>query len=285
MRVRGAGKIGRFAATTLGDLAASWDGRDMALLERAAAALVAARPTAVSLPNAVGFVMRRVRRADGAARKEALAEAARAFVAKAERALDAVAANGAALVPDGGTVLTICHSQGAIRPMVEAARRGKRFSVIAMETRPWRQGLLTVRQLAEGGVHDVSIAVDSAAWLMLAEADLVLVGADTIAQNGDVLNKVGTGGISVLARERGVPMHCCAETFKVHPEARAGADVPIEEREVVEVVKEGEIPSSVRVRNPVFDVTPHENVRSYVTEVGVVSAGELLGAARKQWEW
>lgn len=283
MRVRGAGKIGRHAAQALGS--ATWDGRDMAALEKAAAALVAARPTAVSLPNAVEFVMRRVRRAPHGERARVLREAADEFEQRAEGALDALAKHGAALVPDdGGTVLTICHSQGALRPMIEAARQGKAFRVIAFETRPWRQGHLTVRQLHDAGLKDVSIAVDSAAWMLLQEASLVLCGADTVARNGDVINKIGTGGLAVLARERGVPMYSCFETFKLAPQWQTGDDVPIEERESAEVVKTGEVPEGVRIRNPVFDVTPHALLQGYVTELGVLKASDLWPAAKKAWE-
>jgi ribose 1,5-bisphosphate isomerase len=284
MRVRGAAKIGRHAVAALGQLAraGAWRG-DLATLDSAETALLATRPTAVSLRNAVQFATRRARRAPEAERARALAEAADAFEARAKEALAAIGRHGAALVPDGGRVLTICNSQGALEPMREAWRQGKRFEVVALETRPWRQGLLTVRQLHDAGVP-ASLAVDSAAWLLLKDADLVLVGSDTLAANGDVVNKVGTGGVAVLARERGVPFHCCAETFKVDLRAPTGDDVLIEEREAAEVVKTGEVPEGVRILNPVFDVTPAALVRSHVTELGALKPSDLAPAARKAWE-
>lgn len=278
MRVRGAAKIGRHAARALGELV--WDGRDESI-EAAAATLVAARPTAVSLPNAVGFV---VRGAKQGPRPGSLARAAAEFEARAASALTNIGRNGAGLVKDGSRVLTICNSQGALVPLFEARRAGRRVSVIALETRPWRQGLLTVAQLSKEGI-EASLAVDSAAWPLLAECDIVLTGADSIARNGDVLNKVGTGGLAELAALRGVPLYVCAETFKLHPDAATGADVPIEERETVEVVAPGEIPESVRVRNPVFDVTDHRRVRGYVTELGVLDRDQLVEAAKKAWGW
>ena len=286
MRVRGAAKIGRHAAQALGRFArAGWDG-DLAALDEAARALVAARPTAVTLPNAVAFVAGRARRAPAAQRRRALAEAADEFDRRAEGALEAIGRHGAGLVPEGGTVLTICNSQGALAPLLAARREGRSFRAIALETRPWRQGLLTVRQLHEGGV-DASLAVDSAMWHLLQEAQAVFVGSDSIALNGDVVNKVGTGGLSVLARERGVPFYVCAETFKVDPASATGEEVPIEERESAEVVRTGEVPEGVLVRNPVFDVAPHRNVTGgYVTELGLLRTGaELAEAARRAWEW
>src|SRR5205823_622877 len=107
---------------------------------------------------------------------------------------------------------------------------------------------------------------------------------DSLAQNGDVVNKVGTAALARLAKDKGVPVHCCAETFKLHPRAATGRDVPIEERESAEVAKPGELPAGVRVRNPVFDVTPAALLTGYVTEVGQLAPGDLGAAARKQWE-
>ena len=278
MRVRGAAKIGRYAAAALGKM--PWDGSD-AQLEKAAAMLKAARPSAVSLPNAVDYVVREAKKGP---RPESLRRAADEFDLRARSALTDIGTAGAALVKDGMTVLTICNSQGALTPLFEARRQGRRFHVVALETRPWRQGLLTVAQLAKEGI-DASLAVDSAAWSLLPECQLVLTGADSIARNGDVINKVGTGGLGVLAKERGVPLYVCAETFKLHPRAAAGKDVPIEERETVEVVQKGEVPDVVRIRNPVFDVTEHRLIRSYVTELGVLPREEMLAKAQRQWGW
>jgi len=278
MRVRGAAKIGRFAAQALGRM--PWDGSDAAL-DAAAAALVAARPTAVSLPNAVAFVVREAKKGP---RPGSLRAAAEAFEERAATALAQLGRHGASLIADDMTVMTICNSQGALAPIFEARREGRRFEVIALETRPWRQGLLTVAQLAKEGVA-ASLAVDGAAWSLLPECDLVLTGADSIARNGDVINKVGTGGLGILARERGVPQYCCAETFKLHPRAATGAEVPIEERETAEVVKAGEVPAVVRIRNPVFDVTDHGLVKSYVTELGVMRRDEMVAAAQAAWGW
>lgn len=283
MRVRGAAKIGRHAAAALGRFAARWDGR-LETLDAAAALLVAARPTAVSLPNAVDFVVQRARKAPEATRPDALEKAAREFEERAEAALAAIAKHGEALVPEGATVVTICNSQGALAPLFAAHDAGRRFHVVALETRPWRQGLLTARQLAQRGL-DASLAVDSAAWTMLKTADLVLIGADTLAKNGDVINKVGTGGLAVLAKARGVPLHVCAETFKLDRLASTGDDVVIEERETSEVVAPGDLPDAVTIRNPVFDVTDHKLVKSYVTDLGILKAHQLLPKARKAWGW
>jgi ribose 1,5-bisphosphate isomerase len=278
MRVRGAAKIGRYAAQALGKM--TWDGRDESL-DEAASLLKAARPTAVSLPNAVDYVVRIAKRGR---RPDSLLAAAIEFTHRAEMALTQIGGHGAPLVKEGATVMTICNSQGALMPLFEARQLGRRFKVIALETRPWRQGLLTVAQLAKGDI-ETALAVDSAAWSLLPECSLVLTGADSIAQNGDVLNKVGTGGLAVLAKERGVPVYVCAETFKIHPRAATGRDVPIEERDTVEVVLPGEIPVSVTVRNPVFDVTEHHRIAGYVTELGVLTRGELLARAAVQWGW
>lgn len=282
MKVRGAALIGKHAAAALGRFADSWDGSDKAL-DQAASTLIAARPTAVSLPNAVAFVVRRAKRAPASDRSRVLAAAAAEFQRRAEAALAQIGKHGAALIPDGGVVLTLCNSQGAITPMLEAHAQGKRFEAIALETRPWRQGILTAAQLQEAGI-DTSFAVDSAMWTLLDEADIVLVGADSLAQNGDVVNKIGTAALASLAFTRGVDVYCCAETFKLHPGAATGKDVPIEERESAEVAKPGELAPGVRIRNPVFDVTPHPLITGYVTEIGRLTRDELVPAAKKSWE-
>jgi ribose 1,5-bisphosphate isomerase len=103
------------------------------------------------------------------------------------------------------------------------------------------------------------------------DIDLVYVGADTIASNGAVINKIGTSQIALIAHEARVPFIVCAETFKFSPKTVYGELVEIEERDPGEIVKEGEIPKSVRIRNPVFDATPADYIDSIVTEVGVIS--------------
>lgn len=285
MRVRGAAAIARHAAMALGE----WEPRSPGAFEEQLSAakmrLISTRPTAVSLRNAVEFVERRALEARGdPARHAALRRAASEFSERSERAIEEIARVGAELLRDGGTYLTHCNSQAAIGVFRDASRSGKRLRVVATETRPWRQGLLTSRQLKEAGVDEVILVVDSAVRLMMQEGvDAVVVGADTVAANGDVINKIGTSLVALAARDRGIPFYVAAETYKVDLKAATGRDVPIEERETSEVAEAGEVAAGVAIRNPVFDSTPAAWVTAILTEAGMVQPADVAHFARKAW--
>lgn len=285
MRVRGAAAIARHAAQALAAWEGEAEGDFVAGLAAARQRLVATRPTAVSLRNAVEFVERRALAERGeAAQRAALRRAADEFVERSGRALADIGRLGASLVKDGGTYLTHCNSQAAVGVFREAWRGGKRFRVVATETRPWRQGLLTSRQLREAGVEDVIFVVDSAVRLLLDEGlDGVVVGADTIAANGDVVNKIGTSLVALAAREHRVPFWVAAESYKVDLRATTGRDVPIEERETSEVAEAADLAEGVVVRNPVFDYTPAAWISSILSEAGMVQPADISHFARKAW--
>ncbi|HVL47957.1 MAG TPA: S-methyl-5-thioribose-1-phosphate isomerase [Candidatus Thermoplasmatota archaeon] len=287
MRVRGAGKIGRYAAEALAVWESDFRGENFAReLERAAATLMATRPSAVSLMNAVAFVVRRARgalpRGEEAAR-QALRVAAKEFSDRSEKAVAAIGAHGADRLREGGRYLTHCNSQAALAVFREGARRGLAFEVFATETRPWRQGLLTTKELVEAGIATTYV-VDSAVLHLMPTLDGVFVGADTVAMNGDVVNKVGTSAVALAARAHGKPFRVCAETYKVDLASRAGRDVPIEERESAEVAREGELAPGVRILNPVFDVTPAAWIAETLTELGPAAPATVGDLARKTWE-
>ncbi|MHB8586821.1 MAG: S-methyl-5-thioribose-1-phosphate isomerase [Thermoplasmatota archaeon] len=283
MRVRGAGAIARAGAIALGSVS------DPAAFEATFARLLQTRPTAVSLRNALEFV--RIRAQGGVAPPGAVSalsmtaakEAGVEFARRSEAAVAAIGRLGAERIRDGGRYLTHCNSQAAVAVFRAAHEQGKRFEVVATETRPFRQGLITVRNLRDAGIERVALAVDGAAFSLLAGMDAVVVGADTIAANGDVINKIGTSAVALAARERGLPFFVGAETYKVDLEARDGAVVPIEEREAVEVVAPSELPPGVRVLNPVFDVTPGRWVKEFFTESGPADARTIAALARKAW--
>jgi methylthioribose-1-phosphate isomerase len=192
---------------------------------------------------------------------------------------------GAELIPDGATVLTHCNAGalataghgtalGVIRSAVES---GKSIRVIADETRPFLQGArLTAWELMQDGIP-VTLIADNAAGHLISrgEIDVVVVGADRIAANGDVANKIGTYQVAVLARRHNIPFYVAAPLSTIDSEISSGADIPIEERSAGEVVGYGNLrwaPTDVNVRNPVFDVTPAELVSGIITERGTVLA-------------
>jgi methylthioribose-1-phosphate isomerase len=212
-----------------------------------------------------------------------LLEEAHRVLAEDIAANRAMGAHGAGLLRDGARVLTHCNAGalataghgtalGVIRSAVEA---GKRISVIADETRPFLQGArLTAWELAQDGIP-VTLITDSMSGHLMSrgEIDAVIVGADRVASNGDVANKIGTYMIAVLARRHGIPFYVAAPLSTVDAALENGGAIVIEERDASEVRGHAGVewaPAEVSVRNPVFDITPAELVTALITEKGVV---------------
>lgn len=206
----------------------------------------------------------------------------------------AIGRHGGALVPDGARVLTHCNAgalatagYGTALGVIRGAREaGKAVTVLADETRPFLQGArLTAWELVREGIDTTVITDGMAGALMRAgEIDLVVVGADRIAANGDVANKIGTYGVAVLAREHGLPFYVAAPWSTIDLATPDGSGIPIEERPAREVTHVGTTrltPEGARIRNPAFDVTPHRFVTAIITERGVYQAPflEALRAA------
>jgi len=205
----------------------------------------------------------------------------------------AIGRAGAALVPDGARILTHCNTgalatagHGTALGVVRSARdSGKRISVIASETRPYLQGArLTAWELIQEAIPATLITDSTAGHLMSrGQIDLVIVGADRIAANGDVANKIGTYTLSVLARRHGLPFYVAAPLSTIDTSIDSGASIPIEERGAAEVTGYAGIrwaPEGIDVANPAFDVTPAELVSALITEKGVVErpdSGKIRG--------
>ena len=191
--------------------------------------------------------------------------------------------NGCDLIPDGARILTHCNTgalatagYGTALGVVRAAReKGKKLHVYADETRPVLQGArLTAWELMREGIPCTLIADDMAAFLMkLNRVDLVIVGADRIAANGDTANKIGTYNLAVLARAHGLPMYIAAPVSTIDTSLADGGTIPIEERDHAEIARCGgtqTAPEGVSVWNPAFDVTPAELITAIITERGVI---------------
>ncbi len=254
-------------------------------MEAAFKTLAASRPTAVNLFWALER-MRGVLAANHDPKSAAakLVEAALAlFVADVE-ANRAIGRAGAALVPDGARVLTHCNTgalatagHGTALGVIRSARdQGKRVSVIASETRPYLQGArLTAWEMIQEKIPVTLITDSMAGHLMsLGKIDLVLVGADRIAANGDVANKIGTYTLAVLAERHRIPFYVAAPLSSVDISVADGSVIPIEERSASEVTGYAGMqwaPEGVNVANPAFDITPAELVSGLFTEKGVVT--------------
>jgi methylthioribose-1-phosphate isomerase len=195
----------------------------------------------------------------------------------------AIGRNGAQLLEDGFTVLTHCNAgalatvdYGTALGVLRAAKeQGKNIKVFADETRPYLQGArLTAWELMKDGFDVTLISDNMSGWVMKqGKINAIVVGADRIAANGDVANKIGTYMVAVLAKRHGVPFYVAAPTSTLDLSIESGSDIPIEERsheEVTNCAGRRIAPNNVKVYNPAFDVTDHELVSAIITEKGVV---------------
>ncbi|MBY0491534.1 MAG: S-methyl-5-thioribose-1-phosphate isomerase [Gemmatimonadaceae bacterium] len=282
LAIRGAPAIGVGAAIGLTvALTRDSDGdgaRARALLEGYAERLIAARPTAVNLAWAVRRLVAHAAAHPDTALLTALALEAEAIRAEDAAMCAAIGAHGLAIVPDGAQVLTHCNAGAlatagtgtALAPVYAAKAAGRSVHVYADETRPLRQGArLTAWELSRAGIP-VQVLPDGAAASLLASGavDLVIVGADRIAANGDVANKVGTYGVALAAHAHHVPFYVAAPWSTIDPATPTGSAIVIEHRASAEL---GELPAGAGVWNPAFDVTPRALVTGYLTDRGFVT--------------
>ena len=294
MIVRGAPAIGvsaamgvalgieRSRATDLSALSAE--------VETICATLAATRPTAVNLFWGIGQIRETFN--ELAAKDASLPEIKRSVVALAQRLYDEdiaacrqMGAFGAELLPEQGTVLTHCNAGalatcgygtalGVIRGAVE---RGHKLDVLADETRPFLQGArLTAWELMKDGIPTTVLCDNMSAHLMSkGRIQAVIVGADRIAANGDTANKIGTYGVSILAREHGIPFYVAAPWSTIDVGTASGEQIPIEQRDPREVTHSNGkqmTPDGVGIENPAFDVTPAKYITAIVTERGILRA-------------
>lgn len=248
------------------------------------------RPTAVNLFWAIER-MKQVF-AEAAQGGASVKEIKERLTAEAQRIHDddvancrAIGVNGAALVPAEARILTHCNAGAlatagfgtALGVIRAAAEQGKKIAVMADETRPFLQGArLTAWELVRDGI-DTTVITDNMAGAMmrLGQVDLVVVGADRIAANGDTANKVGTYSVAVLAKEHDIPFYVAAPLSTIDLQTPDGTQIPIEERNEKEVTHVGSsrlTPTGARIRNPAFDVTPAKYISAIITERGVARA-------------
>ncbi len=249
--------------------------------------MAATRPTAVNLFWAIDRMKRVFADAATAGQsvaqiKERLEAEARAIHDEDVNSCRAMGLHGASVVPDTARVLTHCNAGalatagygtalGVIRGAVE---QGKKVAVVADETRPFLQGArLTAWELTRDGI-DTTVITDNMSGALMREGqvDLVVVGADRIAANGDVANKIGTYTVAVLAKEHGIPFYVAAPISTIDLATPDGSKIPIEERNPKEVTHMGSsrlTPEAARIRNPAFDVTPGKYVTAIITENGI----------------
>ncbi|MSQ24801.1 MAG: S-methyl-5-thioribose-1-phosphate isomerase [Dehalococcoidia bacterium] len=287
LRVRGAPALGIAAAYGIALAAHQSPATSLdafrADVRRDAAAIVAARPTAVNMAWASQRMLAVLAHdLPPTALQDAILTEARAIHQEDIDGNRRMGVHGAMLIPDGATVLTHCNAgalatggYGTALGVLRAAKEsGKRLRVYAGETRPLLQGArLTAWELAQDG-FDVTLITDSMAGHFLHSGAItcVIVGADRIAMNGDTANKIGTYSVAVLARENGVPFYVAAPVSTLDPALPTGDGIPIEQRKPEEITHWGHVrtaPEGIKVANPAFDVTPARYIAAIITERGV----------------
>jgi methylthioribose-1-phosphate isomerase len=297
MVIRGAPAIGVAAAMGLalgaGSLkAGSYDGFRNRFLKMADG-MVKARPTAVNLRWAIERMILLVENMAGMPLEKikiALRQESEKVLSEDIEINQKIGEHGQRIVPKRATILTHCNAgslatggYGTALGVIRAAHEaGKKIEVIADETRPWLQGLrLTAFELMEDGIP-VTVIADSAAGSLMrrGKVDLVITGADRVAANGDVANKIGTYQVAVLAKENKIPFYVAAPLSTIDVRIKSGERIPVEERDSAEISHFRKIPigpPGVKVFNPAFDVTPGKYVAGIITEQGIVKAPYIKG--------
>lgn len=228
--------------------------------------LARTRPTEPAMRDALTYVLRQLRYTES---KDTLLDAIDRYEEELRSAEEKISEYGARKIPDGGVVITHCHSTTVVNVLRRAKAEGREFRVIVTETRPLYQGKLTAKDLLAAGIP-VTYIVDSAAYLFMRDADLYITGADAITSDGYVVNKIGTALMAVAAKRFDVPYYVAASTLKYDPVTAAGFPELIEERDPREIIDPEEIPGA-KVRNPAFDVTPPDLVDGIISEIGIYS--------------
>ncbi|MBU4342013.1 MAG: ribose 1,5-bisphosphate isomerase [Candidatus Altiarchaeales archaeon] len=289
MRIRGALDIAIAAARAMRK---ELDGKSTAAvisnLKKSGKKLKAARPTAVSLPNAVDYVLylaEKNKKLDAGEFTRTTSKDIQKFIDDQERALERIAEIGANLIDSNDTILTHCNSDTVVALFERARKEGKKFKVICTETRPRFQGHLTARALAKAKIP-TTLVVDSAARLMMKEfkVDKVIVGGDTVLANGDLINKIGTSQIAVAARDLDIDFIAAVESIKFSPRSIEGEMAKIEYRDTKEVIKPGKI-RGIKVLNPAFDITPAEMIDMLITEEGIIPPQGAYHLLREKFGW
>jgi ribose 1,5-bisphosphate isomerase len=254
-------------------------------LKEAQTILNASRQTEPLMRNAIQWIITQAKAAE-TEKVEELSQnvmaSANNFLKDLEDSKEHIAKIGAKRIHNGSIVFTHCHSSTVIRLLAKAKADDKNFKVICTETRPAFQGRITAKELVEMDIETTFI-VDSAARTFIGNVDLVIVGADAITSEGNVINKIGTSSIAILAHEAKKPFYVVSELLKFDPETLQGECEKIEQRNPAEVWSEA--PEKLRVLNPAFDVTPNKYIHGLICEEGVIAPQSIVEVMRRRHSW
>jgi ribose 1,5-bisphosphate isomerase len=257
----------------------------LAELKKAQTILAESRETEPLMRNAMRWLIVQAENADTenvSGLSRIVSKAVDQFLIDLDASRERTAEIGAKRIFDGAVVFTHCHSSTVTRLLAKAKEASKKFSVICTETRPAFQGRLTAKELVGLDIPTTFI-VDSAARTFIRDVDLVMVGADAVTSEGNIVNKIGTGGIAVLAREARKPFYVVSELLKFDPETLGGECEKIEQRNPAEVWAEA--PKVLKVRNPAFDVTPNRYIHGLICEEGIIASQSIVQVVRQKYPW
>lgn len=287
--MKGARNVAIAALQAMGDMAEKTKAKNrkafLMELSDARRILFNSRPTEPLMRNALNWVIDNVERSGKTKIGDltrVLSSSSCEFLRSLEESRQQIAEIGAKRVRDGLVIFTHCHSSTVTHLLKKAKETGKTFEVICTETRPAFQGRITAREMVELGVK-TTLIVDSAARSFMKRVDIVLVGADAITSEGNVVNKIGSSTIAALANEVRVPFYVVSELLKFDPSTLRGEYETIEERSRDEVWKYA--PEMLLVKNPAFDVTSRKFVQGIICEEGVIPPHLVSEVVRRRYPW
>jgi len=276
LRIQGARNVAKAALEALREEAKA--GASYGELFKAGFELMNARETEPMTRHLTeGLLLSVLSKMDGKPLEELVEEEVERILSRVEEEFKALVEMGAQFLPPQAKVVTYCHSSTVTAILKRAKEMGKNVEVVAGETRPRYQGRITAEELSSAGIH-VTLVVDGALSSYLPKADLVLVGADAVSAEGDLINKVGTSALAKAAYYHKVPFYSALELYKYDSLSRYGFRVMIENRPPSEVWENP--PEGVKVENPAFDVTERRLIKAFITAKGILppSALPLVGS-------
>jgi ribose 1,5-bisphosphate isomerase len=247
--------------------------------------LFVSRETEPLMRNAVRWIISQVERSGKETVKELaqiVSSASHQFLRDLEDSKERIAEIGARRIRDDSVIFTHCHSSTVTYLLKKAKEEGKSFEIICTETRPVFQGRITAKEMLELGVN-TTLIVDSAARFFMNQADFVIVGADAITSEGNVINKIGTSLIALAAREARTPFYVVSELLKFDPVTMYGDYEKIEERSPNEIWKN--VPKNLKIRNPAFDVTRRDFIHGIICEEGIISPHSIIEVMHRKYQW
>ena len=254
-------------------------------LIKAKDALFASRATEPLMRNALRLIINQIDKSEERNVKrlaEIVSQASKQFLEDLENSRKRIAEIGAKRIRSNSVILTHCHSSTVTNLLKRAKYEGKVFEVICTETRPVLQGQITAKEMLDLGVKTTFI-VDSAARFFMSTVDLVLVGADAITSEGNVINKIGTSMVALIAHEARTPLYVVTELLKFDPATMSGDYEKIEERSPSEIWKNA--PNGLAIRNPAFDVTRRDFIHGIICEDGMISPHSITEVMHRKYSW